>query len=216
MQQLVIFDLDNTLVDRQGPLADWVSAFSAHHALDDHDRVRLLQFMRERCCPSTFEVIRAQFGLAPSPETLWRDYCAHMARSVTCFPGVLDGLAMLRSAGWKVVVATNGGTEIQTAKATASGVADHVDAVCTSEAVGERKPDVTIFEKAAAACGADLALGGWVVGDGVETDIRGGRAAGLRTIWISGSRPWPEGDIVPEHITADACQAIKLLLTTAS
>lgn len=216
MQRLVIFDLDNTLVDRQGPLADWVSAFSTQHALDDNARLHLLQFVRERACPETFEAIRNQYGLATSAATLWSDYLAHMARSVTCPAHVLEGLSTLRRAGWKIVIATNGATEIQIAKATASGIADHVDAVYTSEAAGARKPEVLIFEKAAAICGADLALGGWVVGDGVDTDIRGGRAAGLRTIWISGSRPWPGRDIAPDHITVDVRQAIELLLTTES
>ncbi|WP_327417634.1 HAD family hydrolase [Streptomyces sp. NBC_01233] len=216
MQRLVIFDLDNTLLDRQGLLADWCTAFSAQYFLDEQTQGRLLEFVRERACLETFKVIRAEHGLEPAPETLWRDYSAYMARSVTCFPGVLDGLSMLRHAGWKVAVATNGGTEIQTAKTTTSGIADHVDALCTSEAAGERKPDLAIFEKAAVACGTDLALGGWMVGDGADTDIRGGRAAGLRTIWISGSRLWPGRDIAPDHITTDARQAIDLLLTTAS
>ncbi|MGW1374745.1 HAD family hydrolase [Streptomyces sp. NPDC002446] len=216
MQRLVIFDLDNTLVDRQGPLAIWVSAFSAQHALDDPARARLLQVVRERASPETFEVIRAQHGLAPSPEMLWRDYCAHMARSVTCPADVLEGLSTLRRTGWKVAVATNGATEIQTAKVAASGIADHVDAVCDSEAVGVRKPDVAIFERAAAACGADLALGGWMVGDGVDTDIRGGKSAGLRTIWISHSMPWPGEDVAPDHSANDVRQAIDLLLIMAS
>ncbi|MEJ8653785.1 HAD family hydrolase [Streptomyces sp. MS1.AVA.3] len=215
MQRLAIFDLDNTLVDRQGPLTDWVSAFSSQNALSDLDRADLLQLVHARAHPSAFETIRAQYGLTPSAEALWRDYCVYMARSVTCPADVLEGLSTLRRTGWKVVVATNGTTEIQTAKVTMSGIVDHVDAVCASEAVGVRKPEVVMFEKAAAACGADLALGGWVIGDGVDTDIRGGRAAGLRTIWISGSRTWPGGDAEPDHATTDVCQAIDLLLTVS-
>lgn len=216
MQQLVIFDLDNTLLDRQGPVAEWITAFSAQHAMDEHAQAQLRHSVSERACLDTFKSIRSEHGLESAPETLWRDYSAHMARSATCFPGVLDGLSMLRRAGWKVVVATNGGVEIQTAKATMSGIADHVEAVCASEAVGARKPDAAIFEKAAAVCGADLARGGWMVGDGVDTDIRGGAAVGLRTIWISDSQPWPGGDIAPDHVTADVRQAIELLLAIAS
>ncbi|MDN3025640.1 HAD family hydrolase [Streptomyces sp. S.PB5] len=215
MQRLVIFDLDNTLLDRQGPLTDWITTFCAQYALDEHAQDRLLQLLRERACPDTFKTIRSEHDLEPAPQKLWHDYSAYMARSVTCPAHVLESLSMLRRVGWKVVVATNGGTEIQTAKATMSGIADHVDAVCTSEEVGERKPGIAIFEKAAAACGADLTLGGWMVGDGVDTDIRGGEAAGLRTIWISGSRPWPGGDKAPDHVTDDVRQAIELLLTTA-
>ncbi|MGY5131819.1 HAD family hydrolase [Streptomyces nigrescens] len=215
MQRLAIFDLDNTLVDREGPLTDWVSAFSSQHALSDLDRADLLQLVHARAYPSAFEAIRAQYDLAPSAEALWRDYCVYMAHSVTCPADVLDGLSTLRRTGWKVVVATNGATEIQNAKVAMSGIVDHVDAVCASEAAGVRKPEVAMFEKAAAACGADLALGGWVIGDGVDTDIRGGRAAGLRTIWISGSRSWPGGDAEPDHATTDVCQAIDLLLTVS-
>ncbi|MEU7179915.1 MULTISPECIES: HAD family hydrolase [Streptomyces] len=216
MQRLAIFDLDNTLVDRQGPLTDWVSAFSSQHALSDLDRADLLQLVHARAYPSVFQAIRAQYGLAPSAEALWRDYCAYMARSVTCPADVLEGLSTLRRTGWKVAVATNGATEIQTAKVAMSGIVDHVDAVCASEAAGVRKPEVAIFEKAAVVCGADLALGGWMIGDGVDTDIRGGRAAGLRTIWISGGRSWPGDDAEPDHATTDVCQAIDLLLTTVS
>ncbi|GHE11376.1 HAD family hydrolase [Streptomyces alanosinicus] len=214
MQQLAIFDLDNTLVDRQGPLTAWISAFSERHALTDLARTHLFDAMRDRASLETFEAFCAEHKLAPTAEALWLDYSRHMARSVSCPAGVLDGLSRLRGAGWKVAVATNGGTEIQTAKATASGIVDHVDVVCISEAVGARKPETVIFEKAAAACGADLALGGWMVGDGVDTDIRGGRAAGLHTIWISGGRTWPSGDVQPDHVTTDVRQAIDLLLTT--
>ncbi|MDT9689498.1 HAD family hydrolase [Streptomyces sp. P9(2023)] len=216
MQRLVIFDLDNTLVDRQGPLSDWVSAFSAQYALDDDARLHLLHFVRERACPETFEAIRNQYGLAPSAAALWRDYLGHMACSATCPAHVLEGLSILRRAGWKIVIATNGASDIQTAKVAGAGITDHVDAVCTSETAGVRKPGIAIFEKAAAACGADLAHGGWMVGDGVDTDIRGGNAAGLRTIWISGGRSWPGGDIAPDHFTTHVRQAIDLLLTTVS
>ncbi|WP_031225640.1 HAD family hydrolase [Streptomyces roseochromogenus] len=214
MQQLAIFDLDNTLVDRQGPLAAWISAFSEQQALTDLARTRLFDAMRDRASLGTFEVFCSEYELSPSAEALWLDYSDYMARSVRCPAGVLDGLSRLRGAGWKVAVATNGGTEIQTAKATASGIVDHVDAVCISEAVGARKPETMIFQKAAVACGADLALGGWMVGDGVDTDIRGGRAAGLHTIWISGGRPWTSDDARPDHVTTDVGQAIDLLLTT--
>jgi putative hydrolase of the HAD superfamily len=32
---LVLFDLDNTLVDRRGTLADWSAEFTARHGLED-------------------------------------------------------------------------------------------------------------------------------------------------------------------------------------
>ncbi|MEV7806919.1 HAD hydrolase-like protein [Microbispora sp. NPDC088329] len=45
----------------------------------------------------------------------------------------------------------------------------------------------TILVEAIAAerCGATLAEGGWMIGDNPTADIAGGRAVGLRTIWIN-------------------------------
>ncbi|MEV6983037.1 HAD hydrolase-like protein [Sphaerisporangium sp. NPDC051017] len=53
------------------------------------------------------------------------------------------------------------------------------------------KPDIGLFEIAARRCGMDLAGGGWMVGDHLVADIGGGRAAGLRTIWIDRGRYSP-------------------------
>lgn len=47
-----------------------------------------------------------------------------------------------------------------------------------------RKPDRAIFELAARRLG--VPLHGWMIGDGLESDIAGGAAAGLRTAWITG------------------------------
>ncbi|SCF97529.1 putative hydrolase of the HAD superfamily [Streptomyces sp. DconLS] len=39
---LVLFDLDNTLVDRQGTLAGWVTEFTAQHGMEDEDQAYVL------------------------------------------------------------------------------------------------------------------------------------------------------------------------------
>ncbi|MFH8479664.1 hypothetical protein [Streptomyces sp. NPDC018055] len=38
---LVLFDLDNTLVDRRGTLADWAAKFTAQHGLEDEDQANV-------------------------------------------------------------------------------------------------------------------------------------------------------------------------------
>ena len=97
----------------------------------------------------------------------------------------------MRAAGWTVGVITNGAADIQRAKLESAGLAALVDGVCVSEEVGVRKPSLAIFQAAAVRCGATLAEGGWMVGDNAETDIEGGRSAGLRTLWIAAGRRWP-------------------------
>ncbi|WP_240676540.1 HAD family hydrolase [Streptomyces sp. B27] len=140
MQRLVLFDLDNTLIDRNGAIHDWAVQFAARHSLADHAATQLVELVQERASPVTFETVRAQYRLQPSAKTLWRQYCSDIAAAVRCPERILAGLDALRTAGWRVGVATNGATDIQNAKLQATGLIDRIDGVCVSESVGARKP----------------------------------------------------------------------------
>ncbi|MGW2511694.1 HAD family hydrolase [Streptomyces scopuliridis] len=209
---LVLFDLDNTLVDRQGTLAGWAAEFTAQHGLEDEDQANVLDMVAERAYPSTFDVIRTRYRLPMSTAELWRAYCTDIAALVSCQAGVLDGLDELRAAGWRVGVATNGAADIQRAKLRATGISERVDGVFVSEEADARKPQTRHFALAAARCGTVLGDGGWMVGDNPVTDIGGGRSAGLRTIWIGDGRSWPPGAPGPDHVVPHARAAIDLLL----
>ncbi|MEV7889467.1 hypothetical protein ACWD3I_45865 [Streptomyces sp. NPDC002817] len=45
---LVLLDLDNTLVDRRGTLADWANAFTVRHGLEDEEQAHVLGLVAER------------------------------------------------------------------------------------------------------------------------------------------------------------------------
>ncbi len=158
---LVLFDLDNTLVDRRGTLGGWAAGFVSRHGLGDEARTYVLGMVSERTYPSTFDTIRTRFRLTAPTEELWRAYCADIAAMVSCTDEVLHGLDELRAAGWRVGVATNGAADIQWAKLRATGIADRVDGAFVSEEAGARKPDVRHFALAAERCGAALEDGGW-------------------------------------------------------
>ncbi|GGP40307.1 HAD family hydrolase [Streptomyces abikoensis] len=212
MQRLVLFDLDDTLIDRSGALVSWVTEFTARHRLGDHVRRQLIARLKDRASPAAFGEIRTEYCLAPSRDSLWREYRRDIAASVACSDAVLAGLAGLRASGWRVGIATNGPSDIQTAKLRAAGILEHVDGVCVSEAACARKPEVAFFVKAAEACDSSLSGGGWMVGDNPETDICGGQAAGLRTVWVSRDRHWPTHLAPPDRSVPNALAAIELLL----
>ncbi|MFE8912457.1 HAD family hydrolase [Streptomyces globisporus] len=209
---LVLFDLDNTLVDRRGTLAIWAAEFTAQHGLEDEDQANVLAMVAERAYPSTFDAIRARYRLPVSTAKLWHTYCTDIAALVSCQARVLDGLEELRAAGWRVGVATNGAADIQRAKLRATGIAERVDGVFVSEEADARKPQSRHFALAAARCGTVLGDGSWMVGDNPVNDIGGGRSAGLRTIWIGDGPSWPPDDPEPDHVVPHARAAIDLLL----
>lgn len=213
MQRLfVLFDLDNTLVDRRGALADWVAEFATRHGLEDEEQSHVLDVVADRAYPPTFDMIRTRYRLPISTAELWRAYYTDIAALVSCQAEVLDGLDELRAAGWRVGVATNGAVEIQRAKLQATGIAERVDGIFVSDEAHARKPQIRHFALAAARCGAVLGDGGWMVGDNPGNDIGGGRSAGLCTIWIGNDRSWPLDDSGPDHTVPHARAAIDLLL----
>jgi putative hydrolase of the HAD superfamily len=104
-------------------------------------------------------------------------------------PAVLAGL---RRRGLRLAVVSNSnGTVAELLRSV--GVADLVDAVVDSGAVGVEKPDPKIFACAAAALGvsAEEAVH---VGDLYSIDIVGARAAGARAILLDPAAAWPALD----------------------
>ena len=218
MQRLVLFDLDDTLVDQAGAFSLWAQEFATERALSADAVSWLIAAERRSTGPKDrlFSTIRSHFGLTDPTETLWADYRARMPELVRLRPHVLEGLAALRANGWRLGIVTNGMPDNQIAKIERTGLADHVDAYCVSGQVGVRKPDPQIFRIAAQRCGGWVEAGGWIVGDSPTLDVCGGRGAGLKTFWISHQQPWPANQAPPDRTADDTHIAIKSLLRTTT
>ena len=74
------------------------------------------------------------------------------------------------------------------------GLAEHLDVVVVSAEYAVRKPNPLLFETAAALLGvasSDI----WFVGDRLDTDVAGARAAGMTALWFAEARGAPPGDV---------------------
>jgi putative hydrolase of the HAD superfamily len=207
---LVLFDLDNTLLDREAAFARWSRAFVREYGLP----AKACSFMesadRDGLEPkeSFFEQVRAEFDIAVDIEELLARYHEDYPACYTVDQETVKGLRQLRSGGWRIGVVTNGGST-QLAKLETTNLVDEFDAICVSELVGVSKPDPAIFQMTATLC--DSPLEGWMIGDSATADIAGGQGVGLRTIWIARSRIWTSADAAPYAITATVPQAIKII-----
>jgi putative hydrolase of the HAD superfamily len=118
---------------------------------------------------------------------LWKHYASPAAWRV--FPEVPGVLGLLRARGLGLAVVSNFDRRLPALLA-ALGLRHRLDAVIHSTAVGAAKPDPAIFRAAAAALG--VPLGDIVhVGDRLEVDVAGARAAGARAVLLDrrGRRP---------------------------
>jgi FMN phosphatase YigB (HAD superfamily) len=216
---VALFDLDNTLIDRQRAYQRWVRAFAVGRGLGA-DAVQVLSDADEDGFASrqtVFETARQKFDLAESVQELIADYRAEYPKFFQPDDTVLSALQRLHEHGFRIGVVTNGPAS-QREKLVRTGLCSLVDGVCISEEYGVEKPDRRIFvETIRRSCGAQGFDGmGWMIGDSPYHDVAGGRGTGLQTVWLSRGRSWTERDFAPDFIASDVSEAIDVILSRSS
>lgn len=189
---LVLFDLDNTLVDRAASFGRWATRFAEARSLGPPEVDWLVAADEDGFADrrAFLAAVQQRYAVPGSLEVLLEEYRAALVAAVELDPAVPPALESLRAAGWRIAIATNGTAGQQAAKIRQAGLDRLVDAVAISGEVGAAKPDRRLFEAAAERCGADLASGGWMVGDCPVRDVAGAQRLGLRTIWMRRGRAW--------------------------
>jgi putative hydrolase of the HAD superfamily len=189
--EAVVFDLDGTLLDRRRSFERFVRHQWERYA-DVLQRASQSQYVdtvteldRDGYAPGAelFAGLCTRFDL-PSEvgETLLRDYRAGFPGACLLFADAIPTLAMLRRAGLKLGLITNGSSRMQTAKLQCLALEPAFDTVLISSAEGVSKPDPEIFRRAVERLHttADRAA---FVGDHPEVDISGARGAGMKAVW---------------------------------
>lgn len=198
MVKAVLFDLDETLLDRIAS----VRAFVAQQFASDFGRFDSAEDLAERFTvlddrnnvPKT-DVYRHIFEeMGQYGPGIWRgffdDFEKNSWRFARGYRGLSETLAALRAEGLKLGIVTNGETHLQLRSILALGLDRVVDTYLISEHEGCRKPDAEIFLSAAERLGVschDCAF----VGDTPQTDMMGARQVGMQTIWFPNGLTWP-------------------------
>lgn len=104
MQKLVLFDLDDTLVDRRSAFNAWAEEFAAARGLGDRDLTFMVMADAHHSGPMDgfFAMICETFGLTDDPGVLWQQYRRRMPELVSCRAEDLDALRRLRVRGWRI------------------------------------------------------------------------------------------------------------------
>lgn len=168
---LALFDLDNTLADRDAAFRRWLRAFTAEHDVAAELMPWLVDADGDGFVPRPVFLgrVKERLGLSASVDAPVKAYDATYPACYVREEASITALEQLREAGWRVGIVTNGRTAQQLSKGVRTGLAEVADAFCVSEELGVRKPDRRIFEEAARQCGVPLA--GWMVGDSAEADV---------------------------------------------
>jgi putative hydrolase of the HAD superfamily len=152
-----------------------ISYYLAHH-LEGSDR-RRLDDLRDRCATEMMEALEL-----PGLDHATARRAMLGALEFTPFPDAPEGLGELRGRGLALVVVSNWDCSLPDWLGP-TGLLELVDGVVTSADVGAAKPDQAVFRRALELAAVDGA-GAVHVGDSVENDVEGARAAGIRPILV--------------------------------
>lgn len=130
-------------------------------------------------------------------------------------PGAVELVAAVKAARWQLVIVTNNVVREQRLKIERGGLTDYVDALVTSEEFGASKPDPRIIRHAIDRVGGSVE-GTVVFGDSLTTDIAGGHAAGVRTVWFNrwGAES-PDPALAQVHTLEPAADVLRTLAGAA-
>ncbi|MEG0020686.1 MAG: YjjG family noncanonical pyrimidine nucleotidase [Oscillospiraceae bacterium] len=117
-------------------------------------------------------------------EQMNREYLELLRDSAILIDGAIEFLEDIEEAA-TIAIVTNGIEAVQRNRIKISGIAAFADGVFTSEKIGANKPNKQIFLAAIKALGIESSQKVLVVGDRLNSDIKGGINAGLDTCWVN-------------------------------
>jgi putative hydrolase of the HAD superfamily len=213
---LLLFSLDDTLVDRAGAFEAWARHFLAEVGAPDFDLDWLLSIDADGMASNwdTAEALRARYGLDINTIDLVREIRTGILERLRLDTLTACALAIAEESGWVPVVVTNGETYQQERKLRRTGLDRYLAGWVVSEEAGVRKPNPRIFTIAAERVRMSL-TGAWMVGDSPEADIGGASAAGMQSVWLHRGRQWLEDRYAPTAAAAGVIAAIAEVLATA-
>jgi putative hydrolase of the HAD superfamily len=170
------FDLDVTEAQAARAIGAEIIYYRAH--LDEGRDLAALEDLRRRCADVLRSALPGGDGL--EPDAVVDALLASLRFSA--FPEVRAALVAARERGQRLVVVSNWDVSLH-GVLRALGIDGLLDGVLTSAEIGARKPAPAIFESALALVGAsaDEAVH---VGDSLEEDVAGARAAGVEPVLV--------------------------------
>ena len=216
----LVFDLDNTLLDRQavfnGVAHDFYEEHLAHAVSVNREDAVALMVDWDGDGYANREWMLSQW-LAEWPRTdLTLESLAAWYRPATqrrCEPDekVNTYLAELNDRGVPWGIVTNGASS-QHGKCRSAGLDQLARFIIVSGEAGYAKPDPRIFWDALTAAGLTVPERVMFVGDNAQADIDGAKRIGMMAAWVSRDRQYP-ADLLPPDLTIDHVTELRDLVT---
>lgn len=220
----VLFDNDDTLMDFQTGNRNAVNRLMDELGYFDPDRYDQYESVNLQCWAELEKGLLTQnqlrlarfvrfFDRYPVPgDPKWaaERFAELLGEQSILLPHALEVVAAIAEK-LPVLLVTNGMTTIQKNRFARSPLRTLVKGMVISEELGVSKPRPGIFHAALDQLGVSP-RDALMVGDGVNSDIRGANAAGIDACWLNpAGKPLPDG-VRAEYIISDLRQCVDIAL----
>lgn len=230
----LLFDLDNTLVDTAGAssraLRRVEDLLKSQYGYEESTAKLVIEKFNTKlqmenldCIPGVnideerillFEAaLQETDGLDPDQGLAAKCYFLWKATRLQHMHIPDEVKAMLRSLrqSYKLLLLTNGSATVQREKISACQCQQYFDTIVIGGEHQEQKPALSIFQKCFQLLGVE-ADGCKMIGDNLDTDIKGGVNAGLgATVWINNNNVTCDEGAVPDYTVKSVLEVMDIL-----
>ena len=215
--QNFFFDLDDTLFDFHAAEHRAVSLTLTHFGiapteemcalysklnLEQWKRLEKGEITRTEVKINRFARFFEQTGLAVIPEDAAKFYETRLSEGYFFLPGALELIQSLYGR-YRLYIVTNGTARVQQGRIADAGIEKYFDGIFISELIGADKPSKAFFEACFEKIPDFHKEKTVLVGDSLSSDIRGGKNAGLFTVWYNPRHEALNGQITPDEVIYD-------------
>ncbi len=214
MVKNIFLDLDDTLFDFLGAEKEALSRTLRHFGITPDEQVlarysaindaqwKLLEkkeITREQVKWRRYALLFEEFGIDCDPMKVNDHYMEELSKGHLFIDGAEELLENLYGK-YRLYLASNGTGWVQERRLKSAGIGRYFDGIFISQQIGFDKPDPRFYEGCIRQIPDYNPEETVMVGDSLTSDIKGGQAIGVRTIWFN-----PKGKENPSDIRPDYC-----------
>lgn len=224
MIKTIFFDLDDTILDFKmsertaltktlrelgiEPDEEMIALYSQYN-ISQWKRLELGEISRAEVKVNRYRLLFDHFGITASPQIATEIYEKHLAVGHYFIDGAVDMLKSLEGL-YDMYLVSNGTKKVQDGRLSSAGISHYFKNIFISEEVGVEKPSKKFFDYCFERIENFDKSSAVIVGDSLSSDIKGGKNAGIKTIWFNRKKESCNA-IVPDY-QISTLQELKPLL----
>ncbi|MFD1737454.1 HAD family hydrolase [Bacillus salitolerans] len=220
MIKAIIFDLDNTLMNRNEAfnkfaykLIDKYIYFSIENERKKvHEILRIADRDGYRSKEEIFQELSTilPWKYRPSIDEFISFWFSEFPKFSVPMENALEVIKEFKRRNIKLGIITNGSIQTQHSKIDCLGIRKYFDDIIVSDEVKIHKPNTNIFKISLERLEV-LPQEACYIGDHPINDIKGATEAGMKAIWLKGFREWDDSLVEPEMAIDNLKELLELV-----